>query len=158
MLKWIWLSVFVVALDQATKQLAEHMLQFHVPVPVMPMLNMTLSYNEGAAFSFLSNAGGWQRWLFIGLALVVALVLVVWMKKLTRQDKWTAIALAFVLGGAVGNVIDRIIYKHVIDFIQVYYDKWYFPTFNVADMAISVGVVLLLLDGLFGKHQQETAS
>ena len=158
MLRWIWLSVFVIVLDQATKHLAETLLQFHVPVPVVPMLNMTLSYNEGAAFSFLSGAGGWQRWMFIGLALIVSVVLIIWMKKLGRQDKWTAIALAFVLGGAVGNVIDRVVHQHVIDFIQLYYGKWYFPTFNVADMAISLGVVLLLVDGLFGKGQKEAVA
>ncbi len=156
MLKWLWLTAVVVGLDQATKLLAVQYLPMHVPHPLLPVLNLTLSYNEGAAFSFLSNAGGWQRWLFIGLALAVSLVLVVWLRRLTRRDRLIAIALALVLGGAIGNVIDRIWQGKVTDFIQLYYGQWHFPTFNVADMAISIGVVLLLIDGLFGGRGGKT--
>ncbi len=155
MLKWLWLSVVVVGLDQGTKYLAEHMLTLHQPVAVMPLLNLTLSHNPGAAFSFLADAGGWQRWLFIALAAVVSLVLVVWLRKLTRADVWIAAAVTLVLGGAIGNLIDRVVHQYVIDFIDVYYKSWHWYTFNVADIAITVGVVVLLADGLFGRSRTQ---
>jgi len=155
MLKFLWITVVVIILDQISKQLAEYYLVFQVPIPVIPFFNLTLSYNTGAAFSFLDDAGGWQRWFFITLALVVSVVIVIWMKKLTLQDKWVAMALALVLGGALGNVIDRILFAHVIDFIHLYYEQWSWPVFNIADSAISIGVVILLIDGFLGGKQQE---
>jgi len=160
MLKYLWLSLIVIILDQLSKQLAEHYLVFQVAIPVIPSFNLTLSYNTGAAFSFLRDAGGWQRWMFTGLALVVSVVIVIWLRKLPKQDKWVAIALSLVLGGALGNVIDRILFGHVIDFIQVYYQQYYWPIFNIADSAISIGVVILLIDGLFGgkdKDKEQTS-
>jgi len=155
MLKYLWITLVVVVLDQVSKQLAEHYLVFLVPVPVMPFFNLTLSYNPGAAFSFLSDAGGWQRWFFIGLALLVSVVIIVWLYKLPKQDKWIAVALTLVLGGALGNVIDRILFKHVIDFIHVYYEQRNFPIFNIADSAITVGVVILLIDGFLGGRKKQ---
>jgi len=155
MLKWLWLSVVVVALDQGSKYLAEQMLTLHDPVAVMPLLNMTLSHNPGAAFSFLADAGGWQRWLFIALAALVSAVLVVWLRKLSRADAWIAAAVTLVLGGAIGNLIDRVVHQYVIDFIDVYYKGWHWYTFNVADMAITVGVVVLIADGLFGRSKDK---
>jgi len=155
MLKYLWLSVIVIILDQLTKQLAEFYLVFQAPIPVMPSFNLTLSYNAGAAFSFLRDAGGWQRWLFTGLALVVSGVIIYWLRKLPKQDKWVAVALSLVLGGAIGNVIDRILFGHVIDFIQVYYQQYYWPIFNIADTAISIGVAILLIDGLFGGKDKD---
>ncbi len=140
MLKYLWITFVVIVLDQISKQLAEHYLVFHVPVPVVPLFNLTLSYNTGAAFSFLSDAGGWQRWFFVVLALIVSSVIVLWMRKLPAQDKWVAIALGMVLGGAIGNVIDRVLFGHVIDFLHVYYQQWSWPIFNIADSAIFVGV------------------
>ena len=155
MLKFLWVTFIVIVLDQLSKQAAEYYLVFSVPIPVIPFFNLTLSYNTGAAFSFLSDAGGWQRWFFIVLALVVSVAIVMWIKKLTADDKWVAIALSLVLGGAIGNVIDRVLFGHVIDFLHVYYEQWSWPVFNIADSAITIGVVILLLDGFFGGKQKE---
>lgn len=158
MLKWLWLSVIVIGLDQLTKYLASAGLQFHVPVPVMPSFNWFLAHNTGAAFSFLSDAGGWQRWFFIGLAALVMVIIVFWLKKLDRSQAWLAAALAMILGGAIGNVIDRIYHGYVIDFIQWYYQSYYWPSFNIADAAISVGAAILIIDGLFGSASNKKNS
>lgn len=157
MLKWLWVSLLVLVLDQVTKQIAEHLLTWGEPVPVLPSFNLTLLYNTGAAFSFLDDAGGWQRWFFIVLALGVSALLVNWLRGLRRDQVRMALALALILGGAVGNVIDRIWLGHVIDFIQVYYREWYWPAFNIADSAISVGAGLLIWDALFGREHHREA-
>lgn len=146
MLKWIWLAVTVVILDQLTKYIASTSLVMFKPVAVMPMFNWTLMHNTGAAFSFLADAGGWQRWFFAVIAIVVSTVIFLWIKKLQQHEKWQAIALALILGGAIGNVIDRIWLGYVVDFIQVYYQQWYWPAFNVADSAIFIGVVMIIID------------
>ena len=148
MLKWIWLSALVIVLDQVTKYMAAHMLVMHEPLAVMPMFNLTLMYNTGAAFSFLSEAGGWQRWFFTGVALLVSLLIFNWLRSLEDGQRLQAVALSLVLGGALGNVIDRLRLGHVVDFIQLYYERWYWPAFNIADSAITVGVVLLIFDTL----------
>lgn len=145
---WLWLSVLAVVLDQITKYWVMARLTVHEPVAIMPSLNLTLMFNQGAAFSFLSQAGGWQRWFFTGVAVLVSIVIVFWLKHLPARKRWEAAALALILGGAVGNVIDRIRLGHVIDFIQVYYQDWFFPAFNVADSAITLGVILLLIDAV----------
>ncbi|MCP5446586.1 MAG: signal peptidase II [Chromatiaceae bacterium] len=146
MLRWLWLSVAVLMLDQITKQLVEsNFLVFEV-MPLLPSVNLTLVYNEGAAFSFLSDQGGWQRWFFILIGLTVSLVLVIWINRLAVTQRLSAIALSLVVGGAVGNILDRLLLGHVVDFIDVYYREWHWPAFNVADSAISVGVVLMLID------------
>lgn len=150
MLKWAWLSALVVVLDQVTKIAADAWLIYHDPVPVLPFFNLLLSYNSGAAFSFLSDAGGWQRWFFVVLALGVSVVIAVWMYRLPPNQRWTAMALGLVLGGAIGNVIDRLLYGHVVDFLDFYVGQWHWPTFNVADSAITIGVAILIIDGLFG--------
>lgn len=150
MLKWLWLSVVVIALDQATKVAAEIWLQYQDPVPVLPFFNLMLSYNTGAAFSFLADAGGWQRWFFVLLALGVSAVIVFWLSRLPPAQRWVAVALSLVLGGAIGNVIDRLAYGHVIDFLDFFVGQWHWPTFNIADSAITIGVAVLLIDGLFG--------
>lgn len=144
------LALLVVLLDQGSKVLAQSLLEYARPVAVFPWFDLTLHYNRGAAFSFLSNAGGWQRWLFTGLAAVVSAVLVVWIWRLSRVQLLLGLGLALVLGGAVGNVIDRVLLGHVVDFISVHYAGHYFPTFNIADSAISVGAALLLFDGFRG--------
>lgn len=160
MLKWLWLSLLVIVLDQVSKQLAENFLLMYQPIAVLPGFNLTLSHNEGAAFSFLSTAGGWQRWFFTVLALVVSAVLIVWLKRLNRDEKWIAFALAMILGGAIGNVIDRILFGYVIDFLDVFYDVYHWPTFNLADSAITLGVTILIIDSLFGhdRHAQTNAN
>ncbi len=150
MLKWLWLSAFVVVLDQLTKWLAETMLVIHEPVPVLAFFNLTLMYNPGAAFSFLADAGGWQRWFFLILSVVVSSILIIWMSRLKRHEIRLAAALALIIGGAIGNLIDRILYGHVIDFIQLYYESWYWPAFNIADSAITVGAVLWIIESFVG--------
>lgn len=154
MLKWLWLSVLVIALDQVTKALASAHLVPHEPVALLPMLNFTLLHNTGAAFSFLSSAGGWQRWFFVAVAMLVSLVLIGWLRRLPPQQSWLAAALALVLGGALGNVWDRILLGHVVDFIDVYYGTWHWPAFNVADSAITVGAAMLLWDTLRGENRR----
>jgi signal peptidase II len=151
-MKWLWISLLVLVFDQASKLVADAMLALHQPVLLMPSLAITKAYNTGAAFSFLGDASGWQRWFFIVLAVVVSCILLVWLLRLKTHERRCALALALILGGAIGNLVDRVLYGHVIDFIDVYYGSWHWPTFNVADSAITVGAVLLLLDALFGKH------
>lgn len=149
-LPWLLLSLTIIALDQFTKHLALNHLQPDVPHAVIAgLLNWTLAFNTGAAFSFLADAGGWQRWLFTALAIGVSAVLVVWLARTPRGDWRTAAPLALVIGGALGNLIDRLRFGHVVDFIQVYHQQWSWPSFNVADSAISVGAVLLIAFGLF---------
>jgi len=145
MTRWLWLSVLVVVLDQATKWMAEAALDPYLPVPLLPSLNLTLMYNEGAAFSFLAGAGGWQRWFFIVVALIVTVVLTVWLHRLKAAERITAIGVALVIGGAIGNVIDRALTGRVVDFIDFYVGTWRWPAFNLADSAITLGVALLLL-------------
>jgi signal peptidase II len=137
--------LLVVVLDQATKWLAEALLEPFRPVALMPLLNLTLMYNEGAAFSFLANAGGWQRWLFAGFALVMTLALTLWLLRLDRGERATAAALSLIIGGAIGNLIDRVQTGRVVDFIDFYVANWHWPAFNVADSAITVGILLLLV-------------
>jgi signal peptidase II len=153
--RWCWgVSGAIIGLDQLTKFLAERLLEMHQPVSVLPSFNLTLTYNTGAAFSFLAGAGGWQRWFFLGLGSLVSIVLIVWLTRLRPEEKRLGLALALILGGAIGNLIDRAWLGQVIDFIQLYYDRWYWPTFNIADSAITLGAALLVLDGLLGERRQ----
>jgi len=146
---WLLFSAVIIVLDLWTKQIATDSLTLYRPVELTPWLNMTLAHNYGAAFSFLSDAGGWQRWLFTGLASVVTVVLVIWLLRLPANEKLIAAALSLVIGGAVGNLIDRIINGYVVDFIDVFYQDHHWPAFNLADSAITCGVILLLVDGIF---------
>ncbi len=123
---------------------------------VLPFFNLTLAYNEGAAFSFLSDQGGWQRWFFALMASGVTIVLVVWLSRL-RGEKVLALSLALVIGGAVGNLIDRLLFGHVIDFLDFFYGQYHWPAFNVADIAISIGVALLFIDALLGREVRTDA-
>lgn len=157
-MRWLWVSVAVLLLDQATKYLADSTMALHEPIALIPGLALTKAYNLGAAFSFLGDASGWQRWLFSGLALVVSGILLAWLRRLPAGEWRTALALALILGGAIGNLIDRVLYGHVIDFIDVYYRTWHWPTFNIADSAISVGAALLVLDALFVHRHQSPAA
>jgi len=148
-LPWLLLSAVIVALDLWTKQIAMESLTLYRPIELTSWLNMTMAHNYGAAFSFLSNAGGWQRWLFTSLASVVTVVLIIWLLRLPAREKLTGAALSLVIGGAVGNLTDRIVNGYVVDFIDVYYRDSHWPAFNLADSAITLGVILLLVDGLF---------
>ncbi|MFV2003635.1 MAG: signal peptidase II [Gammaproteobacteria bacterium] len=150
-MKWLWLSALTVVLDQLTKAIAEAVLILHQPVAIFPSFNFTLMYNRGAAFSFLSEAGGWQRIFFVFLSTAISIFLFFWLRQISRDEKQKhdqllQIAIAFILGGAIGNLIDRAMTGAVVDFIQLYYSSYYFPAFNIADSAITVGAVLLILD------------
>ncbi|MDH5231679.1 MAG: signal peptidase II [Gammaproteobacteria bacterium] len=145
MLKWLWLSLIIIILDQITKIAAASNLMMFTPVSVFPGFNLTLMHNTGAAFSFLSDAGGWQRWFFTVLAIGVSIFIMFWLHKLPKHEKLNAIALSMIVGGAIGNVIDRIRLGYVIDFLDVYVGNAHWPAFNIADSAISVGAVLLIV-------------
>jgi signal peptidase II len=152
-MKWLWLSAVVLIVDQCSKLIADALLQFNQPVPLLPFLDLRMVYNPGAAFSFLSDASGWQRWFFVGLTLLVSLVLVVWLRRLTAGQARLAVALSLILGGAAGNLIDRMVYGHVIDFIDLYYGDWHWPVFNLADSAITLGAGLLILDAILSRDK-----
>ncbi len=153
---WYLLAIGVLVLDQYTKVLALESLRFAQPNEVFPWLNFTLHYNTGAAFSMLNDASGWQRYFFTTVASVVSLVLVVWIFRLPRGQWLLALGLGLILGGAVGNLWDRVTLGHVVDFISVHYQDSYFPTFNIADSGISVGAVCVILDSfLFGDQKSD---
>lgn len=145
-LKWLWLALLVIAVDLGTKALASSMLSYGDPVPILPVFNLTLLHNTGAAFSFLAEADGWQRWFFVALALAVSVVLIGWLRKLERHETWTAVAIALILGGALGNVYDRVVHGYVVDFLHFYWHDWHFPAFNLADTAITIGAGIMILD------------
>jgi signal peptidase II len=152
---WLVLSMLVVIADQATKEyITRHFGEFEFRT-VLPVLDITRMHNVGAAFSFLASASGWQRWLFIGLAAGVSVAIIVWLCRLPRSgNPLLAAGLSLVLGGALGNLIDRVRLGHVIDFIHFHWDRAYFPAFNVADSAITVGAAFLLLDALFDSRRK----
>ena len=147
-LSWLWLSLLVFVIDQASKFYFDNSLTMYQQIVIIPdYFSWTLAYNTGAAFSFLADAAGWQRWFFAAIAIAVSAVLVVWLKRLKPTETLLAVALALVLGGALGNLLDRVVFGHVVDFILVHWQhRWYFPAFNVADMAITGGAILLALD------------
>lgn len=153
---WAWLLVtaLVIVLDWQTKQWASQALELYRPQEVFSWFNITLAHNYGAAFSFLADAGGWQRWFFIVLATGVSIVLLVWLLRLPRKEWMTGLGLGLILGGAVGNVVDRIRLGYVVDFIDVHFGGWHYPAFNIADSAITCGVILLLLDTLLVSLRQ----
>lgn len=148
---WLWLSVVVLILDYSTKYFAKLYLNLYSPLAVMPGFNLALSFNKGAAFSFLHQQPGWQVW-FLGLiSTVVSLAIVIWLRRLSKKDVWMGVALSLIVGGALGNLLDRLTQGQVTDFIQLYVSHFYWPSFNVADSAICVGAVMLffktVLDG-----------
>ena len=162
-MKWLWLSALTIVLDQLTKYYAEAELLLHRPVAIFPGFNFTLMYNKGAAFSFLSEAGGWQRLFFVTLSTVISIFLLFWLKQITQDEKQKdnqllQIAIASILGGAIGNLIDRARTGEVVDFIQVYYSSYYFPAFNIADSAITLGAGLLILDMFLETRRNKSVS
>jgi len=167
-LLWLIFSALLVGLDQVTKIYANAELVLHRPIPIAPNFNLTLAYNTGAAFSFLSEAGGWQRWFFTALSTVVSVALVIWLKRMPGGQRLLPAAVALILSGAIGNLIDRVLYGYVIDFIQVYYSAdscligfyglrgiCYWPSFNVADSAISIGAGLLIVQSFIAAREAE---
>lgn len=153
MLIWLWLSLIVLILDQVTKQIVDSTMTLGESIPLIPMFELTYLRNEGAAFSFLSSAGGWQRWFFIALAVSASAFICFWLRKLPKDRALEACAWSLVLGGALGNLIDRIIYGYVIDFLDVFYGTWHWPAFNVADSAITVGVAILFIDSFINRSE-----
>ena len=158
-LPWLLLSVLILVADRVTKDIFEGTLSMYQRIEVIPgYFDWTLAYNTGAAFSFLADAAGWQRWFFAAIAVAVSVVLVVWLKRLNPAESWLALALALVLGGALGNLVDRVVFGHVVDFILLHWQhRWYFPAFNVADMAITGGAILLALDMFKSEKSGEKA-
>lgn len=163
MLKWLWLSLGVVIADQVSKHAAMYYLVQFEPRPFLPYFNFSLAFNKGAAFGFLTDAGGWQRWFFILLTLGISLFIFFWLLKLSAKERLLACSLALILGGAAGNFIDRLFYGHVVDFIDWFYysgekclplfyqmgrASCHWPTFNLADSAIFLGVLLMIVQSL----------
>ena len=154
---WLLLAAVIIVLDQITKLIVDNTMFYGQVIPVMPSFNIVLAYNKGAAFSLLANAGGWQR-LFFSLIAVAASVGIIWVLRKHHQNKLMSLSLSLILGGALGNLIDRIAYGHVVDFIQVFYSTYYWPAFNIADSAITVGAVLMVLDSMKKQPESSPAS
>lgn len=150
-LRWLWVSVVVFILDQLTKYAALNYLTEYTPKPVMPFFNLTLWYNHGAAFSLLDKASGWQTWAFGLLAIFISISIVIWLARTSSSQRWVSIGLALIVGGALGNLYDRITYGYVIDFIDWYVSYYHWPIFNIADSAVCVGAGMLIVDIVRGK-------
>lgn len=148
-LGWYLLALAVILIDHLTKYLASTHLEYAQLVPLLPVLDLTLLHNPGAAFSFLSDAGGWQRWFFTTVALVTSVWFAIWLYRLPAGKHWLAAGLALILGGALGNLIDRVLLGYVVDFISFHWHDSYFPAFNVADSAITLGAILIVVEMLF---------
>lgn len=146
MLRWLSLSTVIIVVDLLTKFYASTNLEYAVPVPVIDgFFNFTLLHNTGAAFSFLATESGWQRWFFVILATGVSAALVVWLRGL-REEPWVACSVALILGGAIGNLYDRMTLGYVVDFLHFYWNNYHFPAFNIADTAISIGAAMMVID------------
>jgi signal peptidase II len=157
-LRWLWLSLAVVIADQLTKALIVREFELYEVLDVLPVLEITRLHNTGAAFSMLAGASGWQRWFFIGLALVVSAGIIYWLRNLPRNSAaYLPAALALVMGGALGNVIDRVWHGYVVDFLHFHWDAAYFPAFNVADACITIGAGLLILDAILDGRKEGAA-
>ena len=154
-MKFLWISVIVFVLDQWTKQAVVDSMTLFESIQVLPFFNFTYVHNYGAAFSFLHDAGGWQRWFFTAIAIAVSLMILWWLKQTPKHQKLLPIAFCFVLGGAIGNVYDRIAYGYVIDFLDFYINDWHWPAFNIADSAIFIGAGLLIIDMFVNKPEDE---
>lgn len=152
-LRFLWLAILVFVLDQLSKHWIVANLEPYQAIQYSPFFNLTHVYNYGAAFSFLSDAGGWQRWFFTLIALGVSGLLLWWLKESTRQQVLLPVAFSLILGGALGNVYDRMLHGYVIDFLVFYYQDWYWPAFNVADSAICLGAILLIVDMFSSKEK-----
>ncbi|MFN3710554.1 MAG: signal peptidase II [Alishewanella aestuarii] len=144
--RWWWLILLLIGLDHLTKQLVHQNMALYDSIELLPFFNLTYVRNYGAAFSFLSDAGGWQRWFFTILAVVISSVIAVWMSRLPRQQIKLGLALSLVFAGAIGNLIDRSINGYVTDFFHLYYQTWHYPAFNIADSAICIGAALIIWD------------
>lgn len=155
MKRWFALSLIIILLDQLSKYIAVDIIPLYESIEVLPFFSWTLLYNEGAAFSFLSDQGGWQRWFFIILSTIVTAVLTIWLFRLQDDEPSIALSLSLIIGGAIGNLIDRVLLGHVVDFIHLHYQAYYWPAFNVADSAITIGVAIMIIDSLFFAQKRE---
>jgi signal peptidase II len=153
--RWYLLAVLIIFVDQLTKRYISSAFSYGETLEVLPFLNLTLVHNMGAAFSFLSEAGGWQRWFFSIIGVVVTVVIVVWLSRLSARQSLLALALSLVLGGAIGNLWDRILLGYVVDFVDLYYRHYHWPAFNVADAAITLGALLLILESLSASKEKK---
>nr|WP_298250710.1 signal peptidase II [uncultured Halomonas sp.] len=153
-LRWLWLTLAVVALDLATKAAATAWLGYARPVEVLPFFNLTLLHNTGAAFSFLAGHPGWQRWLFAAIAVGASIGLTLWMRRLKRDEVLLAASLAMIIGGALGNLYDRLVHGYVVDFLSFHAAGWYYPAFNVADIGITLGAIGLIWESVFGEKRR----
>lgn len=157
---WMWLTLLVIAVDQWTKRLIVDRFEPYEELILLPMLDIVRWHNEGAAWSFLSDAGGWQRWFFTVLGIGVSLGILIWLRQLPAKGQGrVAAGLALVMAGALGNVIDRVHLGYVVDFVKVHYGTWVFPAFNVADSAITIGAGLMILDAVieYGRQSERGA-
>ncbi|WP_280553751.1 signal peptidase II [Halomonas sp. 25-S5] len=153
-LRWLWLALAVVVLDLATKYLAGGLLDYARPVAVLPFFDLTLLHNTGAAFSFLAGHPGWQRWLFAAIAVGASIGLTVWMRRLKRDETLLGVSLALIIGGALGNLYDRLVHGYVVDFLSFHVAGWYYPAFNVADIGITLGAIGLIWESLFAERRR----
>ncbi|MFC3033897.1 signal peptidase II [Pseudoalteromonas fenneropenaei] len=154
-LVWLWLSLLLLAVDMLTKYVVMNNMQLGESIAILPVFNFTYMHNYGAAFSFLSEAGGWQRYFLSFIAIAISVLLTFWLKRLAANQWVLCLAYAMVLGGAVGNLLDRLIHGYVIDFLHFYYQNWHYPAFNVADMAIVGGAGLLIFDAFTSSDKKE---
>ncbi|MBW6390309.1 MULTISPECIES: signal peptidase II [Halomonadaceae] len=153
-LRWLWLAAAVVLLDLGTKAVMSSLLSYGQPVEVLPFFNLTLLHNTGAAFSFLADHPGWQRWFFAAIAVGASIALTVWMSRLKADEKLLAASLALVIGGALGNLYDRLVHGYVVDFLSFHVAGWYYPAFNVADIGITLGAIGLIWESVFEGRKQ----
>jgi signal peptidase II len=151
--RFLWLSLLVLVSDQYTKALVLENIELYQAIQILPFFNLTHVYNYGAAFSILHDAGGWQRWFFTIIAFAVSALVLWWLKQTTKQQIMLPIAFSLIIGGAFGNAYDRLVNGYVIDFLVLYYQDWYWPAFNVADSAICIGAVLLIIDMFKNKEE-----
>jgi signal peptidase II len=157
-LTWLWLTAVIIVTDQATKWWIINSLEMYEKISVLPIFNITHVHNEGAAWGILSEAGGWQRWFLTGIALIISVLLIWWMKKTPSDQKLLGASYSLILGGALGNLYDRMAYGYVEDFLAFFYNSARFPAFNVADAAITIGAMFLIYDALTAKSQDEVIS
>ncbi|MFM4856777.1 signal peptidase II [Aeromonas hydrophila] len=155
-LRWLWLAVLAFVLDQASKLAVVKLLPFGYPgVEITPFFNLVHVYNKGAAFSFLADQGGWQRWFFAVLAFAICGLLIHWLRKQSVAQRWSGIAYSLIIGGALGNVFDRLVLGHVVDFLDLYWQRAHWPAFNLADSFIFIGAAMIVLDGFRSEKKKD---
>ncbi len=153
-LRWLWLTVIFLIIDQITKQWVASTFDYRETLSVLPIFNITYVHNPGAAFSFLADQGGWQRWFFTAIAAIASIVFVIWMAKTPKQQHLLSIAFALILSGALGNLIDRVLFGYVIDFLDFHWQGSHFAAFNIADSVIFIGAALMIIESFTHQNDQ----